>query len=82
MVLDTRIIRYGFIHMCTCVGTEGRLNRFVLVKKNHCNFKIPAICKMVWSKSLSTSLSSLSIGMLPSQSGASNSFFFFFYRLT
>lgn len=32
MVLDTRIIRYGFIHMCTCVGTEGRLNRFVLVK--------------------------------------------------
>lgn len=76
MMLDTRITHYGFMHVCTCVGAEGRWKRLALVKNNHCNFKIPTICRKVWSKYLSTSLSPLFICVLPSQPGASNRFGF------
>lgn len=45
MVLDTRLTHYGFIHVRTCVGAEGRLNRFVLVKKITVFLKFPLFAK-------------------------------------
>lgn len=47
-----------------------RWNRFALMEKNHCNFKIPMICRKVWSKSITF------FYLLPSQPGASNRFGF------